>query len=556
MLVFTAYAAWQANVAAERAELEQARQAIEGEVAGAEGEVADEVEAVAVPSSPPVAPETTPIARAPETPAVPEQTLTFEGALFTATLSNRGAVLTSWRLETYEQWLPQGHVPVELVRAPDEALPLATPFAELGGGDLSDATFEIVSQRRDGVVFVHRRGDVAVFKEYTFDLDGYGFELRMRVENGSTVPISPVFEIHWPARTITDEADFKELSLVAYESDEGVSREMVASVGSPGFFSRFFNGGDDGPTHVEPPLSWAGVDVKYFATLLIPGAPEDASATFLPVEKGHSATAVLAFEPHSIAPGQSYTRVLTGFAGPKERERLAALGHDLSHSVNLGYSWLEPLTAFFVWLLPAVYQFIPNYGWVIILVTIAVRLLTAPIMARQMKSMERMRELQPRLKALQEKYKDDRQRQSEEMMKMYKETGVNPLGGCFPMILQFPVFIGLFFALQSAIELRQAPFGLWINDLSSPEVFFELPGVGLPVRVLPLVMGASMAIQQRMTPMTGMDPAQAKMMMTVMPVMMTVLFYQFPSGLVLYWMVSNFLGIGHQLWVRRNLQKT
>jgi YidC/Oxa1 family membrane protein insertase len=135
-------------------------------------------------------------------------------------------------------------------------------------------------------------------------------------------------------------------------------------------------------------------------------------------------------------------------------------------------------------------------------------------------------------------------------MKLYKETGVNPLGGCLPLLLQFPVFIGLYYALQSSIDLRQAPFVGWIQDLSIPEELFIIPGFDIPLRVLPLIMGASMILQQRMTPST-MDPAQARMMMTVMPVMFTVLFYQFPSGLVLYWMVSNLLAISHQLWVNR-----
>ena len=134
------------------------------------------------------------------------------------------------------------------------------------------------------------------------------------------------------------------------------------------------------------------------------------------------------------------------------------------------------------------------------------------------------------------------------MMKLYKEKGVNPLGGCLPMLLQFPVFIGLFFALQSSIQLRHAPFFGYIDDLSAPATLFVIPEIDLPVRVLPILMGLSMIVQQRMTPMT-MDPAQARMMMTIMPVMMTVLFYQFPSGLVLYWMVSNVLGIAHQAWV-------
>jgi YidC/Oxa1 family membrane protein insertase len=171
--------------------------------------------------------------------------------------------------------------------------------------------------------------------------------------------------------------------------------------------------------------------------------------------------------------------------------------------------------------------------------------------------MKKMAELKPRMDAIQEKNKDDRQKQSEEMMKLYKEAGVNPFGGCLPIVLQFPVFIGLYSALQSAIDLRQAPFVGWINDLSAPEALFALPGIDLPVRLLPIIMGASMVLQQKLTPASpSMDPSQAKMMMTVMPVMFTVLFYQFPSGLVLYWFVSNLLAIAHQLWMNRTRTAT
>lgn len=215
---------------------------------------------------------------------------------------------------------------------------------------------------------------------------------------------------------------------------------------------------------------------------------------------------------------------------------------------------MAPLTSFFGWALHLLHDFVPNYGLAIILITVLVRVGTWPIMAKQMKSAERMRELMPRIKEIQEKHKDDKQRQSEETFKLYRETGVNPLGGCLPMVLQLPVFIGLFYALQSSIDLRHAPFVWWINDLSAPATFFTLPVLDFPVRLLPILMGASMYVQQKMTPQTGMDPAQARMMLIMMPGMMLVISYGFPAGLVLYWLVSNLLGIGHQLLVRRQMQ--
>ena len=204
-------------------------------------------------------------------------------------------------------------------------------------------------------------------------------------------------------------------------------------------------------------------------------------------------------------------------------------------------------------MLHAIYSVVPNYGWAIILLTIGVRVATAPLTVRQMRSMERMRRVQPRMKVIQEKYADDKQKQSEEMMRLYKQEKVNPLGGCLPMILQLPVFIGLFYALRSSIHLRQAPFFGWIDDLSAPEEIFTIPGIEIPVRVLPLIMGATMFVQQKITPMQTPDPTQARMMLTIMPLMMTVMFYQFPSGLVLYWMMSNLIAILHQLWIGKRM---
>jgi YidC/Oxa1 family membrane protein insertase len=254
-----------------------------------------------------------------------------------------------------------------------------------------------------------------------------------------------------------------------------------------------------------------------------------------------------------IPAGGSVDREFRGFMGPKEMERLEAFGGGTVHAIDLGWSWVQPLTRIFSLILKMLYSVVGNYGIAIVILTIAVRVVTAPLTIKQMRSMERMRALSPKLKEIQAEFADDRQKQSEKTMALYKSEGVNPLGGCLPMLLQFPVFIGLFYALRSTIQLRQAPFFGWIDDLSVPESLFDIPVLNLPFRVLPLIMGASMVLQQRITP-TQADPAQAKMMMTVMPIMMTVIFYQFPSGLVLYWMVSNILAISHQLWIGRGMR--
>lgn len=477
----------------------------------------------------------------------------FEGQEFTARLSNRGATLTQWTLGGFHELDASGQKgdQIELVNV-DAANPraLAMPFSDLGLGDLSTAVYEVESESADGVTFRLVRGTVEIRKAYRFDLDGYGFELLVEVTNGGEHLVAPDFAIEWPA-VVREGNDYNEQALIALHSED-VEKEPLAGVGDPGFFSRIV--GNDGEEVVWREIAWTGIDLKYFASLILPDPIAGTRVDFEPRAPGESAATVLRFAPLEIAPGQAASRRLTSFLGPKEPELLESVGREVNKSVDLGYSWFEPLTRFFQWLLKACYGFVPNYGWSIILITILVRVLTLPILNKQMKSMEKMRALQPRLKELQAEFSDDKQKQSEATMALYKETGVNPLGGCFPMLLQFPVFIGLFFALQSSFALRQAPFVLWINDLSAPEVLFVLPGLDFPLRLLPLIMGASMVLQQKLTP-TTVDPSQQTMMMVMMPVMMTVLFYQFPSGLVLYWMISNFLGIAHQMLVGRRMKR-
>lgn len=497
----------------------------------------------------------TPVAAA--TPEVAIEESVFETSLYRVHVSNRGAGLARWELlePAYADPVTKDGAPMELLQLkPPYARALVTPFEELGLGSLSDVNFEIESKGDNSISYVHERDGLLVRKTFGFEEGSYEFRFSVEVHNGSNRIVTPRFAVEWPA-TISEEPDFRERSLVAIH-DGDIERTPIMGIGSPGFFGSLFgNSQPDQPELWPGNVDWAGVDDKYFIQVLLPDRPREASAVFEPLVRNETGATLIEFDAVELRPGQSVTQMFRGFSGPKEVERLDAMGALLGDSVNVGYSWVSPLTRFFQWLLKVLYSFVGNYGVAIIIITILVRLITLPIMSRQMKSMEGMRALQPKIQELQAKYADDRQKQSEEMMKLYRQEGVNPLGGCLPLLLQFPVFIGLFFALQSSIDLRHAEFIWWINDLSAPENLFTIPGLGLPFRLLPLLMGASMVIQQRMTPMTGMDPAQAKMMMTLMPIMMTVMFYQFPSGLVLYWFVSNLLGIAHQLWVRRNMDE-
>lgn len=466
---------------------------------------------------------------------------------YSVEVTNRGATLTSWVLSEFDERTPAGPRPVEMVSDVAGApRPLATPFAGLGMGDLSNARFAVTEEADDRIAFVWQHQGVRVEKTIAFDAEDYGFTMTVAVRNGTDRPLAPTFGVAWPIHA-TEVGEFSEPGFAVLQ-DGSVERERISA---RGFFGR---SGVDEPVSYEGEIDWAALEDKYFVRALLPDRPRNAKAGYRPIEVAQTGVMTVGFEPVELPPGQSVEHEFHGYVGPKRAADLATVSPSLELTINRGYAFVQPLTRFFEWALHACYTIVPNYGLAIILLTLLVRLVTAPIMSKQVKSMERMRAVHPMLKEIQEKYADDRQKQSEEMMALYKREGVNPLGGCLPMLLQFPVFIGLFFALQSSFDLRHAGFVFWINDLSAPETLFTVPGLDLPIRLLPLIMGASMVVQQRLTPTTA-DPAQARMMMTIMPIMFTVLFYQFPSGLVLYWLVSNLLGIAHQLWVGRKLRQ-
>lgn len=482
----------------------------------------------------------------------PEERIRVAGEVFEAELTTHGGGLAHWALREYRLKNGEGDARggplVELAGSARTFGPaLATPFQELGLGDWSRASWQVERPDSETVVFRRAQDGVVVTKTYRFDADRYLFRLGIQVENGTDRALHPTFRVRWPA-SARDGDDFRELSVATYRDGD----LHQAPVGEGMSFLGFGAGTLEEPQTFEREVDWAGTNTRYFLAALMPDVPRDAFARFVPIEPRRLAATEVAFTPVEVPPGQRVEHEYRIYAGPKEPDRLDEAGAHLGEAIQRG--WFPSLTRFFAWLLHATYEVVPNYGVAIILLTAVVRILMAPIMARQMKSMKKMGELQPRIKEIQAKYPDDRQKQSEAMMGLYREAGVSPfsmMAGCFPMLLQLPVFIGFYFALQGSIDLRHQPFVAWIQDLSAPEALFVIPGLELPLRVLPLLMGASMVLQQKLSP-TAMDPAQARMMLIMMPVMFTVLFYQFASGLVLYWLVSNLLGIAQQVWTNRS----
>jgi len=476
----------------------------------------------------------------------PEQRLRVRTDLVDAEFSSWGGGLVRWSLLQYDDPSQPGRPPVEITTlAPEAPLAFATAFADLGLGDLARASYRAEQPDPRTLVFTLERAGIRIRKTYSID-DGYALRLRLEVENGSAAGVGSSFIVSWPV-TRRKSADFTEYSVVAYQDGDFVNYFVVAP---PAFLGMGPGPADEAVSH-SGNVDWAGAQTRYFLAALLPDNPRDASSRFTPTVPGEQALLEVGFARAELPAGARLDREYRAYLGPKEPDRLDAMGAHLDEAIQKG--WFPSLTRFFTWLLTATHQIVPNYGVAIILITIVVRLLMAPLMARQMKSMKRMSVLQPRMKEIQERYPDDRPKQSEAMMALYKEAGVNPLSmmtGCLPMFLQLPVFIGFYYALQGAIQLRQQPFFGWIDDLSQPDTLFVIPGIELPVRLLPILMGASMVAQQKLAP-TTMDPAQARVMLTVMPVMFTVMFYQFASGLVLYWFVSTLLGIGQQMLTNR-----
>ena len=300
-------------------------------------------------------------------------------------------------------------------------------------------------------------------------------------------------------------------------------------------------------------IEWMAYEDDYFLTAIIPDDPEKAGFSGQLLPSG-VLKATYTNSPLSLAPQEGASSKFTLYLGPRDLNELKRIDKNLDRIVDFG--WTDIIAKPLLYLLLFFNKYVNNYGVAIILLTILVKLLFWPLTHKSQKSMKEMQKLQPHMAKIREKYKNDKQKMNQELMGLYKTYKVNPMGGCLPLLIQLPVFFALFRVLGSCIELRHAPFMLWITDLSAPDRLFNFPfkipfmhaPYGIPV--LTLLMGASMFIQQKMTPTVG-DPAQAKMMM-FLPVIFLFMFINFPSGLVLYWFVSNLLTIAQQYGMKRS----
>jgi len=428
----------------------------------------------------------------------PGRKIVVDTPLYRAVWNTKGAELVSLRLKKYRETLGAGSPPVEMIHAGMPRLKIK------GGMDTSSINFQT---RASSMIEVKRgpfelkftspdMGGLAITHVYTINPGTYEIGYRTIFTNTTKEPM--VFN----ADISMEEAYSKKKSRSRYIFEGPVllngkhlEEFKLSRIKKPGEFRQF-----------EGPIKWFGFEDKYFLKTLIVKDPLDSEL----------------------------------YIGPKELKTLKLAGYDLNKALDFGFFdfFAKPMLISLNW----INSYIHSYGWSIIILTVIIKLLLYPLSLKSFKSMKELQKIQPLMKEIQAKYKDDKSRLNQELMKLYSEHKVNPMGGCLPMLLQIPILFALYRIFLSAIELRHTPFhivGTWLPDLSAKDPYY----------ITPILMGLSWFIQQKMTPMGG-DPTQQKMML-FMPVIFTIFFLNFPSGLVIYWLVSNVLSIAQQAYINR-----
>jgi len=481
---------------------------------------------------------------------------------YTAIFSTKGAALKSFQLKGYQkectectddiypkikkfftgQKLPPKEKNKELIEVVtvNESMPypLAITFPESAAEITADSVYNAdvskldlqSSKEKQRLVFSRIfSGKIKVEKIFTFNPDNFSIELDVKVTNLTNTPMTQIPHLSWyqyvdPKQ---EEDSYSHEGPVTYVS-KSIKRTKVSDMAAD--------------TSFGPDVSWGGFEKKYFMATII---PQDPSLTSINMSKDSNNMVAIDLKRTKsiIPPDQSGLFSYALFIGPKDYTLLKKQGISLEEAIEFdsfipGLKWLSIALLFFVKFL---HQYLSNYGVAIIILTILIKLIFWPLGNISYRSMKEMQKLQPKIEELKEKYKNDKNKIGQETMALYKSHKVNPMSGCLPILIQIPVFIGLYNTLLYAIELRHSPFFWWIQDLSAKDPYY----------ITPIIMGATQFIQQKMTPTVG-DPMQAKIML-LMPVVFTFIFLNFPAGLVIYWLLNNVLSIGQQYYINKKL---
>ncbi len=487
-------------------------------------------EAPAVQKPAPAVPAAVPMA-APEPPSAQEvKPVVIETPLYRATWSTRGAALTSFQLKKYRETIDPKS---KIVNVLTTSIPVVALSDKLDDSSLvfsRSGEEETATVNPREITFTAQAGPGVVIKKiYSIDPSVYTLGCRVVVENTTPGPLSVAMRISMDGRYPLDQENssyhFEGPVLLA---DKHLEEFKLSKIEKAGQYRDF-----PGTTH------WFGFEDKYFLKTIIPKAPVDTTLTVRRIDE-KIVRIIYDAKTSSIQPGTSLVKEYQIFIGPKEHKTLKAVGSGLHKALDFGFFDIiaKPLLVAMNW----IYKYTLSYGLTIIILTIIIKFLLYPLTLKSIKSMKELQKIQPLMKEVQAKYKDDKQKLNQELMKLYSEHKINPMGGCLPMLLQIPILFALYKVFYQAIELRHTPFhifGTWLPDLAEKDPYY----------ITPVLMGVSQFIMQKMSPSPG-DEMQQKMML-IMPVVLTFLFVNFPSGLVLYWLVSNILSIFQQAYINK-----
>lgn len=483
------------------------------------------------------------------------RTISISTPLYNIAISEQGAAVKSFELKNYNKTNKKDSPLKQLV---PEQLTSGTLFFDLEGQSipgLKDAVYTAKIDTNKTSVFEGEKtiefilgtsNGIVVKKVFTFKADSYMIDCDIVFQNGSGTSLNDSLVISTPG----------------FFDEETKKRSRFAFEGPVVFVNEEYM--DIDPDDIEEKntytgkIGWSGYSERYFMTAVMPRLNTNGDTIDAGVKLFYADDMVInnyIRKMDRLDPGQQGVYSFAFYMGPKSQKILGSYDNSLKNAINLGFFNIiaKPLLI----TMNMIYSVIPNYGVAIILLTILIKLIFWPLGTKSYKSMNEMKKVQPLMMEIREKHKNDKQKMNQEIMGLYKTYKVNPASGCLPLLVQMPIFFALYRMLYQAIELRHAPFIGWISDLSAPDRLFEfnfaIPMMQEPygIPMLTLLMGASFLLQQKMTPTAG-DPMQAKMMM-LMPIFMTVIFINFPAGLVLYMFVNNIISMGQQYYIQKKL---
>ncbi|MBK8171387.1 MAG: membrane protein insertase YidC [Sandaracinaceae bacterium] len=476
--------------------------------------------------------------------AAAERTLRIETPEYIATVTNLNASVRHFEMKN-RRYDEHGRHRDLVTTQLEEYLPLRT---ELGGVNVpEDAIWQMQALSPQAVLFTYEGGGFRVERKLEAGRGPYQLWSTIRITNlgEHARPVRVNLSTHHYVRNAEESTSFINVGNRSPALSRGLCRHGDSIAREPHDKSSGF-------AHRYHDVTFAGVDNTYFANVMATEGTVAESCRIVTDPRmahvgdedpdGFLFSSSLIYPRVTLAPRESTTVRSLAYMGPKTPDTLSAAGHHLNDVVDLG--WFAMIANVLVKLLSIIHGFVGNWGLAIIVLTLLVKLILFPLTLPQVKSMAKMRALKPEMDRINALYGDDREKKAAATMELHRKNGVNPVAGCLPQLLQLPIWWALYASLSSNIELFRAPFGGWLQDLSAPDPYF----------IMPLLLGALMVVQQRITPQTTMDPVQAKMMMYMMPVMITVLMLFLPQGLTLYMFTNSALGIAQQRFIEYRLK--